>query len=841
MNENIQWTTDPYVVRTIADDSFGGWENALVEAIKNCLDAEASRIDIDLPVKEILIPYAEQQVVIQDNGKGMTLEVLAGNYCRFGTPKVAHRGTGKIATFVVADQVNVETWRDGQRRTLEFRPSNIIDVRTGTQPVSVVQVSEHVGSSTGTKLTLKGFRQDTPPPSVQQVHHVLLRHFQHLKGKSFYVNGSRFASEEHAHSVHRIEEVNVEGLGHLTGEVFLSKQKIEHPGLVVYVEGQSVYGPELFGVNRKGYRGDPAKVISRLLGRIEFRPADPEPLKAGAWTLTTQFKALEAWVGEALDSVLEREIASTVDDRLNRWLDDARSRRYYDRLGEDQKAVAKRILRERAKKAGDGNQSAEQIIARLLLRSLSLNALTVVLDVLEVSSDEEIESFGELFQGQDRWTLRQVARAASLVKQHLKALEELEVCVTDYSNNESSIHNLLAENAWIIADDFHSFRSNRQIKTTLKKLFKIDTDESSATRRPDFFFVLGDASSNSIDQESRYLFVELKGPDQPLSSAHQTQVVRDAKTFQKHRPGFAHTVLLGTEFSPTDAPDKETESKGVYAFRAMTYERLIARARYRLMYMLEGVNETDAEALAQRVIAQQLEQLVDGSPPRKSNARGKGGAGKEPFGRIQSSDVRPFENAVPLYDLRLAAGPFAPQRMIDEIPEDGSYNIEDYTWVAPNRRRPLSKGLFVAQVVGRSMNRKIPDGSFCLFRTKPLGDLEGRIVIAQHRAIQDETCGELTIKIFGGVREQMKDGSFRYERVILKPDSDDESIPPIVLDNLAEGELRIVGELVEVLCVSRKRQNAAKSGTAEVSQAAAAFHAKDTDLQGIERTTQVQA
>lgn len=615
MTEKIQWTTDPHVVRTIAEDSFGGWEKAIVEAVKNSVDASSTRVDIDLPTRDFIVPHSKQQVVIQDDGLGMTLDSLRQNYCRFGAPKPSHRGTGRIASFVVANRVRVETWQNGQRLELEFPTEEVLDVRTGKLPESEVQVAEQGSSGSGTKVILIGFTQTTPPPSVQQVHHILLRHFHHLKGKAFYVNGSRFLTEEHATSVRQVPQVTLDGLGRLSCEVFLANQKIDHPGLVVYVGGQSVYGPGLFGADRKGYKGDPARVLSKLLGRIEFEPDDPEPLKTGAWTLTTQFRSIEKWVGALLDEVVDRQISSAVDDRVDRWLEDVPSKRYYERLGEDQKAVARRILRERAKKSGDGNQSAERIIARLVLRSLALNALTVVLDVLDVSSNEEIESFGELFRGQDRWTLRQVARAASLVKQHLKAIDDLESCVSDYNKNETAIQSLLTENPWIIADDFHSFRSNRQIRTTLKGLFGIDTDDPAAARRPDFFFILGDASSNSADQPSRYLFVELKGPDQPLRSSHQQQVTRDTKTFLKARPGFATAILLGVEFSPTDAPDFDTESKGVYSFRAMPYERLIARARFRLLYMLEGVEETGAEDLARRVVERQLEQLVGSASP----------------------------------------------------------------------------------------------------------------------------------------------------------------------------------------------------------------------------------
>jgi hypothetical protein len=43
------------------------------------------------------------------------------------------------------------------------------------------------------------------------------------------------------------------------------------------------------------------------------------------------------------------------------------------------------------------------------------------------------------------------------------------------------------------------------------------------------------------------------------------------------------------------------------------------------------------------------------------------------------------------------------------------------------------------------------------------------------------------------------DGGWRHRRVTLKPDSADAAFQPIVLENLEEGELTIVAELVEVL------------------------------------------
>jgi len=44
-----------------------------------------------------------------------------------------------------------------------------------------------------------------------------------------------------------------------------------------------------------------------------------------------------------------------------------------------------------------------------------------------------------------------------------------------------------------------------------------------------------------------------------------------------------------------------------------------------------------------------------------------------------------------------------------------------------------------------------------------------------------------------------EEDSWRHSKIILKPDSDDSVYRPIILENIQEGELEVVGELVAVL------------------------------------------
>jgi len=172
-----------------------------------------------------------------------------------------------------------------------------------------------------------------------------------------------------------------------------------------------------------------------------------------------------------------------------------------------------------------------------------------------------------------------------------------------------------------------------------------------------------------------------------------------------------------------------------------------------------------------------------------------------PLRVLPRDEVRPFENCVPLYDLKVAAGRFSEEQFVDAVPgSDGAFDPEKYTWVELGDRTQPARNLFVAQVVGESMNRRIPNGAYCLFRLHPHGTRQGMVVLAQHRNINDtDLGGHFTVKVYESEKEHSADGTWSHRRIILKPDSMDPAYKPVVLEDLQDGEAVIVAELVGVI------------------------------------------
>ncbi len=150
----------------------------------------------------------------------------------------------------------------------------------------------------------------------------------------------------------------------------------------------------------------------------------------------------------------------------------------------------------------------------------------------------------------------------------------------------------------------------------------------------------------------------------------------------------------------------------------------------------------------------------------------------EPFTVVRPRPGDRYVTCVPLVGIDLAAGGFAAG------PTDPSV-----TWVKLGRKRKLHRGMFVARVVGRSMEPRIPDGSHCLFNARLPDDLQGRTLLVQHRNIRDDDTGtSYTVKRFERVSSK---------RVRLLPDNP--GYGPIELRETDGADVRVVAEFIEVL------------------------------------------
>jgi phage repressor protein C with HTH and peptisase S24 domain len=120
--------------------------------------------------------------------------------------------------------------------------------------------------------------------------------------------------------------------------------------------------------------------------------------------------------------------------------------------------------------------------------------------------------------------------------------------------------------------------------------------------------------------------------------------------------------------------------------------------------------------------------------------------------------------------------------------------VEEEGWEeAPSDLR-LTRELFVARIVGRSMEPRIPDGSLCVFRQGVTGSRQGRLVLVEQSG--GGANDRYTVKRYASEKTQREDGTWSHEKILLMPLNPE--FEAWTLDPQEE-RFRIIAEFVRVL------------------------------------------
>lgn len=149
---------------------------------------------------------------------------------------------------------------------------------------------------------------------------------------------------------------------------------------------------------------------------------------------------------------------------------------------------------------------------------------------------------------------------------------------------------------------------------------------------------------------------------------------------------------------------------------------------------------------------------------------------------VNSDEVIPYVNSVPLYDLKVAAGTFSELQ-----------TASDCVWVKLPKHYNPSSDLFACEIIGESMNKIIPNGSICLFKKYSAGSRDGKTVLVELTDLQDPDSGSrYTVKEYRSIKNNTED-SWAHESIILKPFSYDSKYEDILLKEDELNNLKIIG------------------------------------------------
>lgn len=159
-----------------------------------------------------------------------------------------------------------------------------------------------------------------------------------------------------------------------------------------------------------------------------------------------------------------------------------------------------------------------------------------------------------------------------------------------------------------------------------------------------------------------------------------------------------------------------------------------------------------------------------------------------PFRILRFDEVKPYVNPVPLIDISVEAEGFSDLQLHSGV-----------EWIELPFNIAVNKNYFVCKVVGESMNIKIPNGSYCLFRRDEVGSRNGKIVLLESTTIQDAEFGSgYTVKEYHS-KKCIESESRQHQSIKLKPLSFNSKYRNIEIKEHEIKNLKVLGVFLSVL------------------------------------------
>lgn len=488
---------------------------ALAELVSNSWDADATEVEITLPDSIC----DDSEIVISDDGDGMTIEecekkYLNIGYCKRqdnpnqetskGRPVLGRKGIGKFAGFGIAEVIRIETisGETGEKTTFELDINDLRSttyVHTTRKSIPVIEYlepDEERKGDKGTKVTLKKLKLSRTPSKEGFGKSMSRRFLLHKRAEDFEitVNGEPIPEDEELVNVEYsfprdyedaeipegleiVDDWGIETVGEdekkeiLWRFVFYKDTiPIEYlRGITVFAKGKLAQTPFLFNLkpSHGGQFGE-----SYLSGQVEADYIDSleEDLIATErqrinWELEAT-RPLEEWGQTRLKQIFEIWKERRAEKR-KREIEEKISA-FSERLERLQRHEGRTVKTALIKIGSITSLNTDQFneLCGAVLTAWEKGRLRDLIS--DVSQMEDIE-IGKLMELLFEASVLTALNTAEAVRTKLETIGGLKLRIKN-RELENAVRDYIAENPWLISPKWQTFQKERSVKKLMDDL-----------------------------------------------------------------------------------------------------------------------------------------------------------------------------------------------------------------------------------------------------------------------------------------------------------------------------------------------------------------------------------
>lgn len=615
--------TYPSVVRDISV--------AFSEIVANAWDAGATEVRITIPNK-----FGED-IIIEDNGAGMTGDEFANRWMVISYNRVTHQGdfvehiinrvkikrlaygrngVGRHAMICFDDYYTVETSKKG-----EYNSYGISALSSGTSALSVVEHITGKSDKNGTKLTVKAIKR---LPNARELRSMLSYRFLFDPEFQIYVNNELVDPKKY---INPTKEENIP-----IGDNFIDLSIYEVPegekitastGIAFWV-GTRLIGNPSWVIDGQRVEDARRKFAQKhiIVVKVDFLRDDilyDWSAFRNSEKVNEVNKAVINYIRKFRAEYYRGQVDKVKDEIIRQNLDEIETLSLPSRY--ELKEFFDLYLTEKPEVDTD----EFNIIVKALINILnSRNGLSLLSKLSEIDN-KQIATLDEVLA---EWSIFDVKTVLDEIDGRIKVINAIEKLCNDKTINELHIlHPLITQAKWLFGIEYDNlnYTSNKTISTVIKQFFnnerKMDVD-INWSKRPDLVigadFSIGVSSIDDVDENEilktdRILIIELKRggseigrdeinqADEYVDFVYNGTAINSKPKIKAFVIGDSVKATVATKKTSKDAYDNEYAHIHVY-----TYAELVRTAERRLLNLKEKLvhryNEMNIDDYLQKIL-----------------------------------------------------------------------------------------------------------------------------------------------------------------------------------------------------------------------------------------------
>ena len=627
---------------------------ALAELIWNSLDADATRVIVDLEPDHL---GGLSKIVITDNGHGIPhadapslFRNLGGSWKKNGARTKrgmrqlhGQEGRGRFKAFALGSVVD---WKSTYARDEAVFHFDITIVERDIRRVSIKEESPVESNSpigmivVISELKKRNSNSLKSASSLQELAEIFAIYLKNYRDIVITIDGEKIDPR-----------VAIANSWDLPLTAIEDEEGVSHPASLEVIEWHRHTKRALYLCNEQGF--PLSQVETRFhVGDFHFSAYLKSPLisalhRDNQLELADMVPALTKVIDEARRKIkaLFRERAA---ERAKLVVEDWKAQNLYPYEGEAATQIERAerqifdiiavTVQEATVDASDIPRPQMALHLRMLRNAIerSPSDLQRILDeVLRLSKRKQKELATLL----DETDLASIISAATMVADRLKFLKGLKIILFEHEaksrlKERTQLHKILETNTWIFGEEFNLWASDKELTTVLKvHKAKLDPDliidepvKLLTRKRGIVDLMLSRSQRRHRAKEYEHLVIEIKAPKVKLTSKELTQIKDYAQSVARdpryHRvPGVRwHFWLVSDEYdefvqseiqSGPD-PDRRLVNKGNVSIGVKTWGEILDENNARLQFVKEALehNADDGQALA--FLAEKHREFLEG-------------------------------------------------------------------------------------------------------------------------------------------------------------------------------------------------------------------------------------